>query len=373
MNSEKLIAYFESAPAIRLLRAQNAPFICDFFVAQFKTSSQIAIPHSELQPALAAYQQDIRKNHSQALRDRPEIYLTDWCDRRWLYRYLESGCSEPIYQLTAHTEQVLSFLDRHHSDDLGFIGTNSRLKLVIETLESLVIGTSDDPARHLEHLQQEKARIEREIAAIQNSGQVEPIAPTQAREQFSTAVSLLKQLQSDFRGVEERFRSITNDLQQKQLESDQSRGGLLEHVLDAEDTLRTEDQGVSFYEFFKFIQSPEQQDRLRVLIQELGQVEDLSEQRDSLQTVRRMMPVLLAEASKVTQTERRLSAALRRMLDKQTRRQRVQVAGLLNDIRTLAVSMSDDPPKTEVGVELESSSSLKSAFARTFLVRTPAV
>ena len=47
---------------------------------------------------------------------------------------------------------------------------------------------------------------------------------------------------------------------------------------DAEDVLKGADQGVSFYEFVRFILSPSQQESLQALIQELDHISDLAEQ-----------------------------------------------------------------------------------------------
>ena len=66
-----------------------------------------------------------------------------------------------------------------------------------------------------------------------------------ACERLGTAVSLLRQLQSDFRAVEESFREITLQVQQRQAECQDTRGWILEFALDAEDVLKQEDQGVS--------------------------------------------------------------------------------------------------------------------------------
>ena len=81
-----------------------------------------------------------------------------------------------------------SFLDRHHEEELGFIGTQSRLRSVIETLEQLVIGASDDPDVHLKHLRKDRERIDQEIARIESDGFVASYHPARIREQFTMAV-----------------------------------------------------------------------------------------------------------------------------------------------------------------------------------------
>lgn len=368
MDASTLFVHFDSSPAIRLLRAGNAPYVIAFLHSQFKQSETITIPHSELLPALGSFQEDLQQFYPDALKDKAETYLADWCsrDKLWLHRFLEAGRDEPVYQLTPHSEDVIEFINQSLKSDVSFVGTESRLRLVIETLQQLVVGASDDPGVHLDELRKQKAVIEKQIQQIESGESVPAYHPTRIREQFSLAVTMLKELQRDFRAVEERFREITQDVQQKQLKGMDSRGGILGDALDAEDALRTDDQGVSFYEFFRLIQSTEQQQQLRTVILQLSRIQELSEQKEGLKTVRRMMPLLMSEAAKVTQTERRLSSTLRRLLDAQAHHERQRVAELMREIRSLAAAMSQKPPVDEVAIEVDSAISIKSPVSRQF-------
>ncbi|HQU41325.1 MAG TPA: DUF3375 family protein, partial [Pirellulales bacterium] len=264
------------------LRSPNAPFIVDFLDRRFKQEGRIAVPHGDLLAALVAYQDDLQESYPGKFAAKADGYLAEWCSRdtRWLQRFLEAGCDEPLYQLTPHTEDVFVFLDRALQRDLGFVGTESRLKLIIDTLSDLAIGSSDDPQARLEHLRSEAARIEDEIAQIERDGHIAKYHPAQIRERFVTAVSLLRQLQSDFRAVEETFRDITAQVQRRQASGGEKRGGILEFALDAEDFLKHEDQGVSFYEFVRLILSPSQTERLEKTIQEVRRIPELVQQQE---------------------------------------------------------------------------------------------
>jgi Protein of unknown function (DUF3375) len=368
MHLGKLLVYFDTSPALSLLRSPNAPYIVDFLDRQFKQAGRLAVPHSELLAALLAYQEELQESHPGKLPSKPDVYVADWCsaESRWLQRFLDAGHNEPVYQLTPHTEDVFAFLDRVLEKDLGFVGTESRLKLVIDTLEQLVVGASDDPEKRLEHLRNEERRIRAEIEDIEAEGRVEKYRPAQIRERFITAVSLLKQLQGDFRAVEEKFREITVDVQQHQVESRLSRGGILEYALDAEDVLKEEDQGVSFYEFVKLILSPTQTEKLERIIREVRRLPELMDQQDGLETVRHMVTMLQAEAEKVMRTNQRLSTTLRRLLDARAHSERRRVAQLLREIRSLAVSLSPEPPRDTVGIDVEVDLDIESPFRRTF-------
>jgi hypothetical protein len=368
MHLAELRTFFDTSPAVSLLRSSNAPYIVDFLEQSFKRAGRISFPFSELHAALTAYTEEIHAVYPDVLRDRPEVYLTAWCssDTRWLHRFLEAGRDEPVYELTPHTENVLAFLDHVIENELGFVGTESRLRIVIDTLADLVVNAFDDPERRLAHLRMEKSQIEDEIARIENEGEVTRYQPAQIRERFATAVSTLKQLQGDFRAVEEKFKDITLHVQQRQAEGRETRGGILGFALEAEDVLKQEDQGVSFYEFVRFILSPAQQEKLQAIIDDLGRIEEILDQREGLENVRRMVPLLLDEAEKVMRTNQRLSSTLRRLLDRQAYQDRQRISGLLREIRQLAAALSDDPPLAEIGVEIETLLELSSPYSRTF-------
>ena len=255
--------------------------------------------------------------------------------------------------------------------DLGFVGTESRLKLVIDTLADLVVGASDDPEVRLAQLRAEQARVAAEIEQIEAGGPVAKYHGAQIRERFMTAVSLLRQLQGDFRAVEDSFRQITVQVQQRQLQGDSSRGGILEFALDAEDLLKREDQGVSFYAFVNLILSPRQTEKLEETIREVRKLSELAEQHEGLDTVRNMVTLLQREAEKVMRTNQRLSATLRRLLDGRTHAERRRVAQLLREIQGQATQLAPNAPIDEVGLELDLDLAIESPLRRGMWVEPP--
>lgn len=242
LSLSQLLSHFETSPTIGLLRAKNAPYIVDFLNRQFKDSSRIVIPHAELASALLEYAAELHESSPNDLLDKPENYLQEWCSskNRFLQRHLEAGRDEPVYQLTAHTEEVIGFLANSLSKELGFVGTESRLSLIIQTLADLTIGASDDPEQRLRHLRNEVKRIQAEIESIKLEGTVAKFHPAQIRERFASAVTLLRQLQSDFRAVEESFRKITSQVQQRHVGGTETRGKILERPVPLPNPIETQ-------------------------------------------------------------------------------------------------------------------------------------
>ena len=291
-------------------------------------------------------------------------YLTKWStgDTRWLRRNFDSQFDEPVYELTPHTEDVFKFLMEALDRSLGFVGTESRLTRIIETLSDIVVRGSSDPVRRLDFLENEKARIENEIKSIQLGDKVETHSPTALRERFSDVVSDLISLQGDFRAVEESFKTITRDVQKRQNESGDERGSILGFALEAEDELNDGDQGTSFRAFVRLLLSQNQQDELDSMIRQLDDIGELANQLDGKRRIKRMIASLSAEAEKVQHTTRRLSSTLRRLLDQRTNSSRMHLANVLREIQAGAVRASDNPPN--IGIELPGDVSISNFMDR---------
>jgi hypothetical protein len=363
---ERLITFFSSNPSAKLLRAQHAPYVIDFLYLHFKKEGHLTSLHSVLQQHLSSYLENLHETEPEILRDRADAYLNAWStgESRWLRRFFDSQHAESVYQLTPHTEDVLTFLTGVLEINLGFIGTESRLSRIVGTLSDLVVRGSDDPERRMTYLRAEKARIEAEMRSIEAGNVVETHSPTAIRERFADAVSDLVSLQGDFRAVEESFKTITRSVQQRQADSFSSRGDILGFALEAEDELKDQDQGASFQAFVKLILSQSQQDALERLIAQLDDIVELAEQLDGKQRVKGMISGLSAEAEKILSVTRRLNATLRRLLDTRSTSSRMRVAELLGEIRMLAARHAQNPPA--IGMNVLSDLDLLNVHQRTF-------
>ncbi len=338
--------FFDSSPAIHLLRSPNAAWILDFLHQQFKLSEQITQPHSALLTQLETHLTTVgilpaagseSAGAETAKRNKAESYLSTWCaaECRWLKRFIDDHQPEPLYQLTAETELVLAFVLKGAGQTAN-LAPRSHLRSILGLLD--------------------------EVSHTSESHQLDP---SLAREQFSLAVSQLEQLKSEFRGVEERFKSITRGVQHRLLTADQPRGEILEFALDAEELLKNGEHGQSFFEFLKLVHDPDSQERIAQLVQRLMQLETLTDRHDELQSLRTMIPTLLKEAEKILRTTQHLSQALRRLLDARSTRHHLQLARVLRDIRGQAARLAAAPP-IDISLEIEVDLDIQVPFDRPF-------
>lgn len=366
MNLDRLITFFSSNPAAKLLRAQHAPYIIDFLYQHFKKEGHLTSLHSVLQQQLGSYLETLHETDPEVLRERADAYLTAWSigETRWLRRFYDAQHAESVYQLTPHTEEVLTFLTGILDRNLGFVGTESRLSRIIGTLSDIVVRGSDDPERRMKYLKEEKERIEAEIRSIEAGNAVETHSPTAIRERFADAVSDLVSLQGDFRAVEESFKTITRGVQQRQSQAFDSRGDILGFALEAEDELKNQDQGASFQAFVRLILSQSQQDSLERMIAQLDDIAELAEQFEGKRRMTGMIAGLSAEAEKILSVTRRLNATLRRLLDTRSTSSRMRVAELLGEILAVAARHAEAPP--DIGIEVLTDLDLLNVHQRTF-------
>lgn len=372
---EDIADFVRNSPTVSLLRSQNAPHILYFLHAQFKATSRVSVGMSDLSSALEAYRTSVREADTEALPETAEQYINDWCrgTTRWLRRTFELGDVEPALQLTPYSEDALQLLERVVGRDSGVVSTQSRLRMVILALEDLVAGASPDPHVRLQHLEEQRRRLDEEIEKVLTEGVTSRYEPAAIRERFNAAVGLLRELLSDFRAVEERFRGIATEVQRRHAVGTERRGSILGFALDAEDELLTRnDQGITFKEFTRFILAPNQQERLEGVIAGLKAIDELHDQVAGMLTIDRMLPQLSVEARQVMRTNERLSRSLRRLLDLRSAGERQQLGRVLGDVLAVGASMSEAPPR-QVTVDVDEAPDLRSPDARGFWSRAPGV
>ena len=375
MTLDAIASFLDSSPTVRLLRADLGAFVIFFLRQTFKASSEdsaIAFSHDDLIHRLQSFQDELRDEERQVLLGSADRYLREWSDAGWLRRFLPADSSGAHYQLTRYSEDAIRFVDNALSRDTRLVGTESRLRLVIDTLVDLLRGASSDPDRRLKDLLAERQRIDDEIESVRGGGKVQTYHPAQIRERFHTAVDLLKTLQGDFRAVEDRFEEIGRQVQRDAMTDDRRRGQILATALDAEDLIKQQDEGVSFNAFVNFLFAPQAQAKLRETISEVTQIDAISGERAAVEHIRAMVPSLLAEADNVLRQTGRLSQTLRRLLDDQSVGHRKRTAEVLRDIRMLASRLKhhreasgQSPPKV-IGLNVETTIGVASPFTRPF-------
>ena len=341
--------YFENSPTLKLLQMRHASFILGFFSSCFKETGQAQIPEEDLESLLERQLSSAREHDSEAMTREARYYLNQWCEDN--YRLLQKRFVETestyVYQLTLHSEKALTWLeDLRRGDRRGYTTSDSRFSRIVSELRKIERDTNADPEARRKELLQERDAIDSQLKQLNETGKVDTLDPAAVKDALHDLETDIEAFLSDFRAIEETFRLQAHDIQNLYLEQQLTKGDLVGHVLDADETLRNRDQGRSYFGFRESITSVENREELRQLASkaaELAKAHGLEEQ------VFRLLPGrLYNEVSNVSGIYRRISGQLRRVVEEQSATHTRYLMELLGEVRSLAHACGELPSDIEL-------------------------
>lgn len=347
MDFETLERLRQSHPAWRLLKADNAALVASFLHRTFVKPNVRSLPEAELGLKLEDYLFHLRRDLGDDKFPRDaSAYLEDWASDKhgWLRKFYPDGTDEPAFDITPATEQALEWLASLNRRP--FIGTESRLVMVIELLRQLADGTDANPKTRIAELERRRAEIDAEIARIQG-GALTLIDATGVRERFIQIADNARALLSDFRAVESNFRDLDRQAREKIATWEGGKGALLGEILGDRDVIADSDQGKSFRTFWDFLMSPQRQEELSELIARVFALDPVKE----LAPDRRFLRIhydWLAAGEVTQRTVAKLSAELRRFLDDKAWLENRRIMEILREIEGRALDVRGAPPEGTV-------------------------
>jgi len=331
MDYDSLTYDFQHVPALKLLRAEHAPFIISFLYQQFKRKQRVNVPLSELSERLEDHLETLNAEREGSYPRTAMAYLTEWSDEEHGFIRIVHH-EQPVVELTADTERAMGWLEELHAQ--SFVGTESRFLSIVQMLRDMVHRSTEDPEERLQQLEQQRDELQRQIDLIHETGAVDDrYTPTQIKERFLEVCSQARQLLRDFRLIEEKFRTIARSIREAHLSPDARKGSLIEYVLDADAKLKDSEQGRSFYAFWEFLIAPSRREELARLlksVRHLAEVQSLWSEEDFLQR----FPTYLVDAgSQVVRSNSLLAEQLRRILDEKQRAEQRRILDLIWQIK----------------------------------------
>ena len=345
MDQATLQLLRDQSAAWRLLRASSSVLILAFLGEFFVTANRGATPASVVATAL--------EDHIFALPDGLELhprspiqYLEDWSapERGYLRRFYPPGQDEVHYEVTSAFEKAYAWV--RSLEARAFVGTESRLHIVVDLLRQIVHGTDTDPASRLAELQRRRALIDAEIAAVE-AGEVPILDGVKVRDRYQQFAATARALLSDFREVEENFRQLDRAARERITGWDGTKGDLLAELVGSRSDIAASDQGRSFQAFHDFLLSGSQQEELSALLARATTLLG----HDGDQRLRTIHHDWAEAAERTQRTVRQLSEQLRRFLDDQVWLENRRVLDLVRGIEAAALQVRDDPP--ELGIEID--------------------
>jgi hypothetical protein len=350
-------------PAWRLLQADHAPLIASFFDKIFIQPNVRIIGQTDLVSKLEDMLFQLREVEGESKFPRQaQTYLDEWAqnDKGWLRKFYPQGSDEPHFDLTPATEKALTWLEG--LIERRFVGTESRLLMVFELLKQMVSGVETNAEIKIAELEKRKNEIDREIAAIQ-SGDIKLMDDTALKDRFLQVSTTARELLSDFRAVEHNFRELDRAMREQIAAWDGHKGQLLSQIFGERDAISDSDQGRSFRAFWDFLMSPASQEELSELLEQVFEMNSLTEYTQDKRLKRIHFDWL--EAGEYTQrTVAKLSQQLRRYLDDQAYLENKRIMQLLDNINVHALLVKKQLPQVSLMTLDEPSPSLRLPMER---------
>jgi hypothetical protein len=299
---------------VTLITADSAALIISFLFKSFKQNpngfKSETISEKDLAEMLSDYLYILNKDETQFPRQ-PKQYLTDWTNAGYLRKYPIKN-DEFLYELTAATENAFKWIDS--LDKREFVGQESRLKNLFESLKELSNKSKRDYASRLKELEAKKKQIEQEIEDLKH-GKMDVLDDRQIKEQYFLIEETAKNLLADFKQVEQNFRDLDRRFRQKIITTNLSKGKVLEDLFQQQSNLLEEDQGKSFNAFWEFLLSQSKQDEFEKMLIEVLNLPAVQEvQRESF-SIANVRNDLIEAGDKTKRSTNSLLEQLRKYLE----------------------------------------------------------
>jgi len=291
--------------AWRLLRADNAPMVLAFLAEIFVDESEVA--YSQARTVLDAELVAARARGRWEADTSAGVYLNTWIRAGWL-REMDDRLTR-----TDAAEVALRFcrsLDERTSGT-----TASHLRIVQDAVRDLAVSINPDPAERIDMLAGRKREIEREIADLE-AGIVKELGAAEQRERIREIYQLASVLTGDFRRVEDEIRTLDKDLRVQIIAGGQTRGEVLDSVMEREALLAGTDAGGAFDGFFQLLCDANRSTEFR---EQLRSIMDAPVARQLTPRQRRFLDQLVRElgreSDRVLRVRRRTEEGLRAYIE----------------------------------------------------------
>lgn len=288
MTFDKIYQLLRTHRTVTLITADSAALIISFLFKSFNQNPNgfktVTISEKDLTDQLSDYLYILNKDEVQFPRQ-PKQYLTDWTNAGYLRKYPIKN-DEFLYELTAATENAFKWIDSLEKRE--FIGQESRLKNLFESLKELSSKSKRDYATRMKELEEKKKLIDQEIEDVKR-GKMDVLDDRQIKEQYFLIEETAKNLLADFRQVEQNFRDLDRRFRQKIITTNLTKGKVLEDLFQQQSNLLEEDQGKSFNAFWEFLLSQSKQDEFEEMLNEvlnLPAVQEVQRENFSIANVR---------------------------------------------------------------------------------------
>lgn len=370
MSNEEITKIIEESPSVRLIGNRNRHFILQFFYFSFSNLEERAVSFERIFRNLSEYiehnEATIRDEEDDSLRgfenyeSRAKNFLRKWISNGFLTNFLDDNGDEYV-ELSAHAQKVMDWLISLKKKE--FVGTESKFKNIIGQLKDLVENTEEDRQKRLQALKERKESIEREIELIEGGKALFIYEDYQIESRLEDLNQSAKELISDFKEVEQNFKSITKSIYQKYSDIDQRKDEILSFTFNALEEIKKSDQGRSFYAFYAYLLHNSSQDMWEELVSKLYDKLEAKDIEFSDLFLRRMSRYLYRAGKDVFAANDKMAEKLSRIIGDKDRPDNQAFRSLISEIKSYAAS-NEFLDASLKGIELDAKPEFKLVMER---------
>lgn len=327
----------------QLLAADNAPFtlgVLEFHLGGGDSRLSASVLVERLRRDL-----DQLRAEGHDLPQSAEAYLAQWLRAGYLERRYAPGASEEEYELTTDAARAIQFVQGLSEQRL--VATESRLSLVIEQLDRLAEQTETDPERRIESLERERDRLDARIEAVRK-GEIESLSRERALERAREVIALADELANDFRRVRDEFRQLNRDLREQVLESEGSRGDVLEKLFAGVDVIGESEAGRTFKAFWALLTDTEQSTAFETALEQVLSRDFAQElTRDDRRFLLQLTRLLLQRGGEVHDVFQHFARGLKQFVQSREYQEQRRLTRLLKRAQNEAVAIKDHVRPTD--------------------------
>ena len=356
-DSELISEVLNNSPSVELLRLRNREITLLFLYKVFYRHRE-PVAYEALKMRLTDYlaaihletdeESDI--NDFDSYEEKAYKYIQRWTDKGFLRNYQEEG-GEVFYELSSYSSKTIDWLLSLRREE--FVGTESKFMNLLGQIKDLVEFTNEDADERVRMLEQKKMEIEHQIQSIKAGEHAKVYEEYQVLPRFRTITQSAKELLSDFKEVEDNFKSITKSIYQKHAEGEVSKGDILGFTFDALDDLQHSPQGKSFYAFWDFLMKPSMQNAWDKMVTDLYASMDSKQMRSDDLFLRNMKNYLYKSGKKVYQANDKMADKLSRIICEDGGGHMAATQRVIQDIQASLLQLASNNIKPDVSLEIE--------------------
>ena len=216
-------------------------------------------------------------------------------------------------------------------DAQKFVGTESKLRIALELLKEIDLGTETDKKKILDNLYEQKRQIEQKIANIKNNKDITLMDEHLLLDRFVQFQKNAMQIISDFREVDYNLKQLDIEIRKQISTWTGTKGEFIGNFLESTGNIEQSAQGRSVLAFSKFLLNSEVLIQFKYLLQKVLSLDIVQEEKQ--EGIENIVGNWISGNTLIRNTITRLSHSLRTFIDEDNIKDNRHIYSLIKNLQ----------------------------------------